>query len=438
MRPFKVGNHPPKCRNALLKGRAFFFTSAGREISVIRGGAIIYTFILMIRLLGQMDKVKQKINLMREFSVPLIGGVITALLWSNLAPQSYQGFLYNHLLGRLNFHFVTNGIFMVFFFGIAAVEITQSCLPGGDLNPLKKAVSPLLGTLGGVLGPAIVYLTLNHFIGSGALSRGWGIPTATDIAFAWLVARAVFGERHPAVSFLLLLAVADDGIGLAIIAVFYPNPILPVEPEWLLLTASGMLVALVLRRLKIRGYWPYVVIGGGLSWAGLFMAHLHPALALVFIIPFLPHARSEDKHFFEEDFADRSPLAQFEHEWKVITDFGLFMFGLANSGVAFSSLGPATWLVFFSLLIGKTSGIFLLGYMSEKIGFSLPEGMRKKDLLVSGIIAGLGFTVALFVAGEAFTDPVVQSAARMGAMLSFAVAFIAFVLGRLLKIEKIR
>lgn len=385
-----------------------------------------------------MSNVKQEINLMREFSVPLVGGVITALLWANLAPRSYHDFLYNHFLGYLNFHFVTNDIFMVFFFGIAAVEITQSCLPGGDLNPLRKAMNPLMGTLGGVLGPAIVYLTLNHFIGADTLRRGWGIPTATDIAFAWLVAKAVFGEGHPAVSFLLLLAVADDGIGLAIIAVFYPNAVLPVEPVWLLLTAAGMLVASALRRGKVLGYWPYVLIGGGLSWAGLFKAHLHPALALVFIIPFLPHARREGKHFFEEDIGDRSPLAQFEHEWKLITDFGLFMFGLANSGVAFSSIGPVTWLVFLSLLIGKGVGIFVLGYIAEKIGFPLPAGMKKKDLLVAGVIAGFGFTVALFVAGEAFTDPVVQGAAKMGAIMSFAVAFIAVVLGRLLHIEKVR
>lgn len=385
-----------------------------------------------------MAKVKQKINFMREFSVPLIGGVITALLWANLAPQIYRDFLYNHFLEYLNFHFVTNGIFMVFFFGIAAVEITQSCLPGGDLNPLKKAMNPLLATLGGVLGPAIVYLTLNHIIGSDLLRSGWGIPTATDIAFAWIVAKAVFGEGHPAVSFLLLLAVADDGIGLAIIAVFYPNPNFPVEPVWLLLTAAGMLVALVLRRNKVLNYWPYVLVGGGLSWAGLFKAHLHPALALVFIIPFLPHARREGKHFFEEDIEDRSTFAQFEHDWKVITDFGLFMFGLANSGVAFSTIGPATWLVFFSLLIGKSAGIFILGYIAEKLGFPLPAALKKKDLLLVGVIAGLGFTVALFVAGEAFNDSVVQSAAKMGAMLSFAVAFIAIILGKLLKIEKVR
>jgi len=379
---------------------------------------------------------KERINLLREFSIPLIAGVAAALIWVNRAPGSYHDFLHHDFLGSLSFHFLTNDIFMVFFFGIAAVEITQSFLPGGDLNPIKKAVNPLLSTLGGVIGPAFVYLALNHFIGSKELLRGWGIPTATDIAFAWLVARIVFGSSHPAISFLLLLAVADDGIGLAIIAIFYPNPHFPVEPLWLLLTIGGMAAAYLFRISGMRSYWPSVLIGGGLSWAGLYRAHLHPALALVFIIPFLPHARKEQKRFFEEDVADRSAIARFEHEWKIIVDFGLFMFGLANAGVEFSSIGTATWLVFLALLIGKTAGIFLMGSLGEIIGFPLPQGTCKKELLVVGVIAGFGFTVALFVAGEAFTDPILQGAAKMGALLSAGVAIIALVLGRLLKIRR--
>lgn len=380
---------------------------------------------------------KKRINLLREFSAPLLAGVAAALFWANYAPESYHHFLHGPLLGPLSFHFLTNDIFMVFFFGIAAVEITQSFLPGGDLNPVKKAVNPLMATLGGVIGPALVYLTLNHFIGSKELLRGWGIPTATDIAFAWLVARMVFGNNHPAISFLLLLAVADDGIALAIIAVFYPDPAMPVEPLWLGLTLCGMLVSYGLRRLRIRSYWPYVLFGGGLSWGGLFESHLHPALALVFIIPFLPHAKREKMHLFEDDTADRSAMAKFEHEWKIIVDFGLFMFGLANAGVEFSRIGTATWLVVAALIIGKTIGIFSFGFIAEKFGFSLPHNVRKKELFVVGIIGGFGFTVALFVAGEAFTEPGLQGAAKMGAMLSCLSALVAIIAGRVLKIKKI-
>ncbi len=379
---------------------------------------------------------KERLNLLREFSVPLLAGVTTALVWANRAPDSYGRFLHEHFLGPLSFHFLTNDIFMVFFFGIAAVEITQSFLPGGDLNPVKKAVNPLLATAGGVIGPAVVYLALNYFFGSAELHRGWGIPTATDIAFAWLVARMVFGSNHPAISFLLLLAVADDGIGLAIIAVFYPNPLLPVEPQWFFLTLTGMATAFFLRWRRVRSYWPYVLLGGSLSWLGLFKSHLHPALALVFIIPFLPHAAFEEKHLFEEDEADRSTIARFEHEWKVIVDFGLFMFGLANAGVEFSRINAATWLVVAALLVGKSAGIFAFGSLAETLGFPLPDGMRKKELFVAGIIAGFGFTVALFVAGEAFVDPVHQGAAKMGAMLSCSAAVIGLIAGKLLGIKR--
>jgi NhaA family Na+:H+ antiporter len=379
---------------------------------------------------------RKRINLLREFSVPLIAGVVVAVLWANLDPAGYAYFDHNHFFGPFSFHFVTNELFMVFFFGIAAVEITQSCLPGGDLNPPRKAVNPLLATFGGVLGPVAVYFLLNALLGAPTLANGWGIPTATDIALAWLAARLVFGDGHPVISFLLLLAIADDAIGLAIIAIFYPDPAVPAEPFWLMLTIAGMGAAWFLRNAKVKSYWPYLLLGGIPSWFGLHEAHLHPALALVFIVPFFPHALRESKHVFEEDPHDRSTLARFEHEWKIIVDFGLFMFGLANAGVAFSGVGTATWLVFVSLLAGKTLGIFSFGFLGKKLGFPLPDGMGKRELLVAGVIAGVGFTVALFVAGEAFTDPVIQGAAKMGAMLSIAAFPAAFVLARLLGIKK--
>jgi len=142
---------------------------------------------------------KQHMNLLREFSVPLISGVVVALVWANLAPSGYHHFNSTPIFGGLSFHFISNDIFMVLFFGIAAVEITQSCLPGGDLNPVSRAINPLMSTLGGVVGPVAVYLGLNSLFGSPELSRGWGIPTATDIALAWLAARLVFGAAHPAV-----------------------------------------------------------------------------------------------------------------------------------------------------------------------------------------------------------------------------------------------
>jgi len=375
--------------------------------------------------------------MLREFSIPLILGVVVALVWVNLDPESYEHFDHARLIGPISFHFIVNDLFMVFFFGIAAAEITQSCLPGGDLHPLRKAVNPLLATVGGVVGPVFVYLGLNAVIGDSSLSRGWGIPTATDIALAWLVASLVFGRRHPAISFLLLLAIVDDAIGLAIIAVFYPDPTLPAAPLWLLLVGAGMGLAYLLRQRKTVSYWPYLLLGGGLCWAGLFMAHLHPALALVFIVPFLPHPPREAKHIFEEDPRDRSTLARFEHEWKVMVDFGLFAFGLANSGVQLTTIGSATWLVLASLAGGKTIGILFMGLLGKKLGYPLPSRVGGKELLLVGLIAGIGLTVALFVAGEAFTDPVIQGAAKMGALLSGGCGLVAIVLGRVLGVRRI-
>src|SRR3989338_4113776 len=109
---------------------------------------------------------KKRLNLLREFSVPLLAGVVVAQIWANLSPEGYRQFNQAPLLGPLSFHFLTNELFMVLFFGMAAAEITQSCLPGGDLHPLRKAANPLLATLGGVVGPVLVYLTLNALIGA--------------------------------------------------------------------------------------------------------------------------------------------------------------------------------------------------------------------------------------------------------------------------------
>ena len=201
---------------------------------------------------------------------------------------------------------------MVLFFGIAAKEITEACLPGGDLNPPAKAMNPLIATIGGVVGPVAAFFAgLELLFAFGvyergvddwtALARGWGVPTATDIALAWLVARAVFGRGHPAINFLLLLAVVDDGIGLAIIALFYGDPAHPAQPAFLGLVLLGMALAFALRRLGVKSWIPYVALGGPLAWLGLTLARLHPALALAFIVPFLPGPRRDAGLFVDAD-----------------------------------------------------------------------------------------------------------------------------------------
>ena len=406
-------------------------------------------------------------NILQEFSIPLIVGVLAGLATANIDQHFYEKLVDFPLFGEgaevfgrsVTAHFLINEILMVFFFGIAAKEITESVLPGGALNPVPKAINPLMATLGGILGPVGLYFLLAVIIYGGTdnfseVANGWGIPTATDIALAWLVARLVFGNRHPAINFLLLLAVADDAIGLGIIAVFYPDPEHPVQPVWLLLTLGGMAAAYGIRRMNI-GFWPvYILIGGGLSWVGLFRASIEPALALVVIVPFLPGPRFTPGLFLEESRQNPvlqraaaadiplaykiSPLEQFEHQLKLLVDLGLFFFAFANAGVAFGSINSVTMIVLVSLIGGKTIGVSCFSWIAANFGFPLPAGMRMKHLAVSGLIAGLGLTVALFVAGKAFdADSAFQDPAKMGAVLSGGVAALAFAVGRALKVQDV-
>ena len=394
---------------------------------------------------------------LREFSVPLLAGVVVAMIVANINFDAYEHLVHSPFAAILGgghgaveattgaelhaspwdhyttLHFLVNDLFMVLFFGVAAKEITEACLPGGALNPPKKAINPLLGTLGGVLGPAFLYILLNKMMGEPAWQRGWGIPTATDIALAWLAARFIFGKAHPAVSFLLLLAVADDGIGLGIIAFAYPDANHPTQWSQALWILPGMAIAFALRAAKVRSWIPYIALGGAFSWWGLFNAHLHPALALVFIVPFLPGPR-RDLGMFEDkkDESHLSTLEQFEHDVKAFVDFGLFFFAFANAGVPLAGITNLTWIVLLALVLGKILGISTFSFVGQKLGFPLPTGMTTGHLIVASAVAGMGLTVALFVSGQAFTDGAMQGAAKMGALFSVVAAPVAFALRQLL------
>ncbi|MCB9623962.1 MAG: Na+/H+ antiporter NhaA [Sandaracinus sp.] len=374
----------------------------------------------------------------QELSLPLLGGVVAALLFANLAPHAYHEVVHFELLGT-SLHFLVNDVFMALFFGLAAKEIVESLLPGGALHPLKKAVNPLLATLGGVLGPIVAYFGVLAFQGRWDIATGWGVPTATDIALAWLVARLAFGASHPAVSFLLLLAVADDAIGLVIIAVFYPDPAHPAQPVWLLLVAAAVLGAWYLRKRDVQSFWAYLAGPGMLSWWGLHAAHLHPALALVAVVPFMPHARHDAGLFAEyhDDHVETDTLNRFEHAFRLPVDFGLFFFGLCNAGVTLGSVGSATWAVLVALVVGKTLGIFVFASLGGLLGFPLPDGMDRRSVALAGLTASLGLTVALFVAGVAFVDAGVRDAAKMGALLSVGVAPVVVLLARVARVRKL-
>lgn len=403
---------------------------------------------------------------MEEYSLLLLIGAGLALVWGNLDPAGYHHFIETTLwtggaVGALQpdgtrvltLHYLINDLAMALFFAVAGKEVWEAtALKRGALRG-PKAFAPLIATAGGMAGPVTVYLLGALLIGQFAeLAHGWAIPTATDIAFSYLVGRVVFGARHPAVTFLLMLAIVDDAAGLVILAIFYPTG--PLAPAWLLVSlgaAVGVwLLANKLPRMLDRGdparpaskvaerlgAIPYV-IAGGISWYAFQEAGIHPALGLLPIVPTIPHAEIDFGLFAETEDTRTDLLNRIEHALKPVVQVVLFLFGLANAGVEFSAMGPATWLVLAGLVIGKPLGIFLFGWIAAKpMGLGLPRGMRLADLFVLGCVAAIGFTVSLFVAGVAFEYGPVQYAARMGALLSFGAAAIAILAGRLLKVER--
>lgn len=349
-------------------------------------------------------------------SLLLVAGAFGGLVWANVAPDSYTAFAHQ-------LHFAVNDVGMVFFFALAAKEVLEATLPGGALASPRRAALPLLAAVGGMIGPAGIHVALSAWAGEPELARGWAIPCATDIAFSALVARMVFG-RHPAIPFLLLLAIADDALGLVILAVFYPTG--EVRPlEFAAIVGGAMTLAWGMKRRGLWSFWPYVLVCGALSWVGFLRGGLHPALALVPIIPFLPHETHDIGIMDERELRRTDPLNRFAASWHVPIQFILFAFGLVNAGVPLSDVGTGTWVVLVALTAGKPLGIVLFAAAGVTSGLHRPHGVSWRDMVVVGVTAAIGFTVALFFATAAFPEGRLLAETKMGALFSFGAAILA-------------
>jgi Na+:H+ antiporter, NhaA family len=356
-------------------------------------------------------------------SLLLAVGTVAGLVWANVAHPSYQRF-------ADSLHFVVNDVGMVFFFALAVKEIIEATLPDGALESPREAAVPILAAAGGMIGPAVLYAIQATAIGRPELMPGWAIPCATDIAFSYLAARFIFPSNHPAIPFLLLLAIADDALGLILLALFYPvGTVSLVSFAALMLPAVAL--TYLLRRRRITNFWPYLIVGGGLSWTALFFGGVHPALAMVPILPFMPHEKRDLGIFDPREHDLPDTMNRFERTWRLPVQFVLFFFGLVNAGVRLSSVGPGSWIVFLSLLIGKPIGIVGTTFLSIRLGLRSPGGLTYRHAVVMGVAAGIGFTVALFFATSAFRPGTILDQAKMGALLSFFAAPIAIVFGRL-------
>jgi NhaA family Na+:H+ antiporter len=190
--------------------------------------------------------------------VPL--GVVVALVWANTASESY------YRVGE-GLSFIVNDIGMAFALALLMQEVVEAMLPGGTLHPWRRGALPLIAAAGGALGAVAMYQAVVSAAAEPVLALGWPIAGAVDIAVGFLVARSIFG-RHAAVSFLLLLAIASDTIGLVLISQRYP--VSDVYPGALALIVVAIAAAIALRRSRVRRIWPYVLICGTVSWFGCF------------------------------------------------------------------------------------------------------------------------------------------------------------------------
>jgi Na+:H+ antiporter, NhaA family len=305
-----------------------------------------------------------------------------------------------------------NYVLMTIFFFVVGIEIKRE-LTTGHLATKKKALMPFVAALGGMAVPAFIYLA----IAGSTDANGWGVPVATDIALAvGLLAMAGTSAVASLRAFLLALAVIDDIGAILIIAFVYSSGVLF---SWLYVGLTTVVAILILQRAKITSTAVYIIVGVGL-WFALYKSGVHPTLAGVILGLLTPNLPKKDSGLEDEVDGSVSVIEWLEnklHPWSTFVIVPLFAF--ANTGVEISRESmdaalnsPIAWGIFAGLVIGKPLGVFTSIYAAKKsrVG-EAPEGARPLSILATGSAAGIGFTVAIFIANLAFLDPTTQDLA---------------------------
>ena len=415
---------------------------------------------------------------LRFMEVEAAGGIVlvfaaaVAMIWANLDVGSYDSFWHTHIKLDLSIwsfdqslQHVVNDVMMVVFFLVVGAEIKREFTHGELRNP-RQAALPIVAALGGMIVPAAMYAALNA---GGEGSSGWGIPVATDIAFA-LGVLALVGRGVPIQLkvFLLTLAVADDVGGILIIAIFYSESI---QIEWILGMVGAIAFLLLLKRAGFRHFGIHA-IGGVFLWLTLWEAGVHATLAGVILglivpadalyddkgitrrIDYLlqrlryvqedpdPAVREHDSHeaLRNVEHVAReglSPLERLEEGMAPISAFVVVpIFALANAGIHITgeSIDAAlssniAWGIFLGLLLGKFVGIVGASALAIRLGIAFkPEQLRWSHLGGAALLAGIGFTVAIFIANLSFGSGETEllEGAKIGI---FAASIVAAVLG---------
>jgi NhaA family Na+:H+ antiporter len=313
---------------------------------------------------------------------------------------------------------INDGLMAVFFL-LVALEIKREAL-SGQLASRSQLVLPMVCATAGVVVPALLFFALNR--GDAQALRGWGVPTATDIAFA-LGVLALLGSRVPTGMKLLLstIAVVDDLIAIVIIALFYSHGLSTTALVWAAAAIAGMWL---LNRRGVRRLAPYLMLGTVL-WVCVLKSGVHATLAGVVTGLMVPHGSREG--------VARSPLESLEHAlhpWVAYAILPLFAFvnaGLVLEGMALDDvLAPLPMGVLLGLVVGKPVGIVGAAMLMRALGWArFPDGMGLRAMLGLGLMCGIGFTMSLFIASLAYRDPHLYDAAVLGVLLASLVSALA-------------
>jgi len=371
--------------------------------------------------------VKRAFRFAIDHYVVLPVGVIAALVWVQADAESF--FRFSHAAS-----FAVNEVGMALFLAVMTKEVVEALSAGGALHSWRHRSLAIVAGVGGMIGAALTYFA---YLKTGdelsVLGPGWPIPCAVDLAFCYFVVKGIFG-RHPAVSFALLLAIVTDILAFLIVALRYT--VADVHASAVALMAVAILIAIALRKSRVRRAWPYITIAGGLSWVALFWGGLHPAFALVPVVPFLPHAHRDYGFLAEPPPEAHDPLNEFERTWKYPVHIVVFFFGLVNAGVLLQGWGTGSWAVLTAALAGRPLGILLAVAGGLAAGLHLPGRIGWRELVVVAFGASIGFAFSLLVATQAFSIGPLLIEVKIGALLSLCGAFVALVLAALLRVGK--
>ena len=327
---------------------------------------------------------------------------------------------------------VNDGLMVLFFF-VVGLEIRRE-MHAGELSEWRRAVVPTAAALGGMIAPAGLYLV---FAGRPESRAGWGVPMATDIAFAVGVL-ALLGSRVPSGlrTLLLALAIIDDIGAILVIAFAYSSGI---SLTGALVAVGGFSVVLLLKKFGVRRKLVYVA-PALVTWAGTYAAGVHPTIAGVALGLVTPVVAGSSPSDVDDAGTPTSPADELIHALHPWVAFGIMpLFALANAGVTLGgfsademSLGVAAG-VMVGLVVGKPLGVALATAVVLRLGIgTLPSGLTRRHVVLAGIVAGIGFTMALFVAELAFGHGVLLDAAKLGVLVASALSGVAtLVVGRL-------